>query len=566
MIRPTDSPFIDDTEYPCDICGRMHDCEPCEHCSFSEANAEALRTILQSTEANDGERLHAARTLVRSGDWAADGVVAARVRDKLRRAFGRETVEALLDQPPAAADDEDLVQTFAELEADDGALSEVLFPAIAYRSRAVLAFGHRGQSKTSVCTWAARELSRAGLKVLVVGGDDPHTWRAALPRMGAFLQNVSYARAVDMAQPGILEKHVEGFDWVVVDNWRTWGLATDSAFDFNGDTAVGAAAGRLVALTDDDGPGVTIIANTGHHDESRSKGSAALEEAVHATRKVLLDGDLSVVEPAAKTREGIDRDTVTLRARLDAAGRPEAYWLESRGPGIPTPDPDGGTHPPKGWTEKHQAFLDAWRGEHPTGSGKACQRAFREAGLTVRNGTFWAEWKRSPVPGTDGTDGTDAAAEGGPTVPDPRRGPGDRPVAGGIGAVPDVDQGPALREGAGVDLGGGSDMDMNADTQRANALNGLDGIPDWESRATALGLTADILEWTEEDWRAVLRACGETWVPAPVVLQWTAPDGTRHVVNVEALKRQPEAFRRHSLARLPDALRSKLATDHGVAA
>ena len=278
------------------------------------------------------------------------------------------------------------MQTFAELEADDGALSEVLFPAIAYRSRAVLAFGHRGQSKTSVCTWAARELSRAGLKVLVVGGDDPHTWRAALPRMGAFLQNVSYARAVDMARPGVLEKHVEGFDWIVVDNWRTWGLAT-AAFDFNGDTHAGAAAGRLVALTDGDGPALTIIANTGHHDQERSKGSAALEEAVHATRKVLLDGDLSIVEPAAKTREGIDRDTVTLRARLDAAGRPEAYWLESRGPGVPTPDPDG-TTPPKGWTPKHAEFLETWNVANPRGSARQAESDMREAGLKARSQTI----------------------------------------------------------------------------------------------------------------------------------------------------------------------------------
>ena len=65
--------------------------------------------------------------LVRSGDWAANAVVRARVRDAIRRKFGRETVEALLDVLPPAAD-VDLVQTFAELEADDGALSEVLFP------------------------------------------------------------------------------------------------------------------------------------------------------------------------------------------------------------------------------------------------------------------------------------------------------------------------------------------------------------------------------------------------------------------------------------------------------
>ena len=38
-------------------------------------------------------------------------------------------------------------------------------------------------------------------------------------------------------------------------------------------------------------------------------------------------------------------------------------------------------------------------------------------------------------------------------------------------------------------------------------------IPGWQERATALGLDGDLMKWTEEDWRAILRAGGETWVP-----------------------------------------------------
>ena len=164
--------------------------------------------------------LRTCQALAAMDEWAGlNGAIKAIIARQAGQLIGRDAAAAVLgtfdrrsrtwaDAPAEApaAGDVDLVQTFAELEADDGALSEVLFPALAYRSRAVLAFGHRGQSKTSVCTWAARELSRAGLKVLVVGGDDPHTWRAALPRMGAFLQNVSYARGQaesDMREAGL---------------------------------------------------------------------------------------------------------------------------------------------------------------------------------------------------------------------------------------------------------------------------------------------------------------------------------------------------------------------------
>ena len=477
--------------------------------------------------------LRTCQALAGMDEWAGlDAAIKAIVARQAGLLIGRDAAAAVLgtfdrrtrtwaDAPTEApaADDGDLVQTFADMEADDGALSEVMFPTIAYRSRAVLLFGHRGQS------------------------EDPHTWRAALPRMGAFLQNVSYARAVDMARPGILEKHAEGFDWVVVDNWRTWGLATDPAFDFNGDTAVGAAAGRLVALTDGEGPALTIIANTGHHDESRSKGSAALEEAVHATRKVTLDGELSIIEPTpnTKTREGIDRDAVTLRARLDAAGRPEAYWLESRGPGVPTPDPDG-TTPPKGWTSKHAAFLEAWNLDNPRrGSARQAESDMREAGLKARSQTIRERLKCV----RDARDARDAPtnpmhAEGASLRPSLGSGRRDAPAAGDAAVRPDENQGPAVSEGVAFDPGAafegavGSDEgeietmtdearaaaqaetaamvdDWAAGGERAearmrdNALKGLDAtIPDWQDRAEKLGLDGDLMKWTEPQWQAIM--------------------------------------------------------------
>jgi len=467
------------------------------------------------------------------------------------------------------ADDGALVQTFAELEADDGAMSEILFPALAYRSRAVLAFGHRGQSKTSVCTWAARELSRAGLKVLVVGGDDPHTWRAALPRMGAFLQNVSYARAADMARPGVLEKHAPDFDWIVINNWRTWGLATDPAFDFNGDTHAGAAAGRLVSLSDDDGPAVTVIANTGHRDQSRSKGSAALEEAVHATRNVRLDGELSIIEPAAKTREGIDRDTVTLRARLDPAGRPEAYWLESRGPGAPTPDPDGST-PPKGWGPRHAAFAGEWYATEPKPSARALAKALKAAGLGVRDAIVRDQFKAlSSASGTHrdapGRTHGSEAAEGASVRPDPREGRREAPAA--PDAVVRPDPVPAFDSGAAFDDEGGTMETMDRDKLRAetlamgsdfaaggeraddrarsNVLSYLARIPDWEALAHALGLDADVMRWSDADWRALDKPDQPAPQPDPPgSRRWTDAAGNdRYLAPAAVLDRLPPALR-----------------------
>ena len=100
-VRPTDSPFIDDTELPCSYCGRLKTCEPCEHCSYSAVIADCLSTILGDTNRNTGELLAAARTLAKSGDWhsSTDGVVAARVRWRLRSKVGADAVAALFDQP-----------------------------------------------------------------------------------------------------------------------------------------------------------------------------------------------------------------------------------------------------------------------------------------------------------------------------------------------------------------------------------------------------------------------------------------------------------------------------------
>ena len=156
-VRPTDSPFIDATEYPCDICGRMHDCEPCEHCSFSTVNAAALRTILADETKNPGDVLSAARDLARSGDWAADAIVSGRVRHRLRQKFGPDTVSALFDHAPVDQGDG---EPWEPLALDNGAFSEPPAPLAAV-GRGLLLFGravvsivtHGKQGKTTTI-WA----------------------------------------------------------------------------------------------------------------------------------------------------------------------------------------------------------------------------------------------------------------------------------------------------------------------------------------------------------------------------------------------------------------------------
>ena len=100
------------------------------------------------------------------------------------------------------------------------------------------------------------------------------------------------------------------------------------------------------------------------------------------------------------------------------------------------------------------------------------------------------------------------------------------------------------------------------DRINANLQKGLDALaPGWEDRAEALGLSAHVARWSDADWAAV-----DAPAPEPEgIVRWTAPDGTAHVANVEALMRQPVGLRRHTLARLPAEFVTVL-KGHGVAA
>ena len=175
---------------------------------------------------------------------------------------------------------------------------------------------------------------------------------------------------------------------------------------------------------------------------------------------------------------------------------PEAYWLESRGPGVPTPDPDG-TTPPKGWTPKHAEFLETWNVANPRGSARQAESDMRETGLKARSQTIRERLK---------------------CVRDAR----DAPSAGESVVRPDEDQGPALSEGVafdpGVAFGGavGSDegeIETMTDAERAAAqAETLAMVDDWaaggeraESRARdnalkGLGLDGDLMKWTDAEW------------------------------------------------------------------
>ena len=177
---------------------------------------------------------------------------------------------------------------------------------------------------------------------------------------------------------------------------------------------------------------------------------------------------------------------------------------------MPTPDPDG-TTPPKGWTPKHAEFLETWNVANPRGSARQAESDMRETGLKARSQTIRERLK---------------------CVRDAR----DAPSAGESVVRPDEDQGPALSEGVafdpGVAFGGavGSDegeIETMTDAERAaaqaetlamvddwaaggeraesrardNALKGLDAtIPDWQERATKLGLDGDLMKWTDAEW------------------------------------------------------------------
>ena len=141
--------YLDDAEYPCDICGRMFDCDRCEHCSFGVTIGDALRKILAG-ESNDGERLHAARTLVRAGDWTSDPVVEARVRAK----FPRQVAAALFDNGAATP------ARFVKASALPDAPVDWLWAGRLPRGQFVLTHGDPGSGKSLTGAKLAAHVSR----------------------------------------------------------------------------------------------------------------------------------------------------------------------------------------------------------------------------------------------------------------------------------------------------------------------------------------------------------------------------------------------------------------------
>ena len=129
---------------------------------------------------------------------------------------------------------------------------------------------------------------------------------------------------------------------------------------------------------------------------------------------------------------------------------------------MPTPDPDG-TTPPKGWTQKHAAFLEAWAADNPRGSARQAESDMRVADLGTRGKTIRDQLKAiregaSRASGTHG-DAPDAPtqAEGAAVRPvHVVAGRRDAPVAECVPAVrPDADPVPAVSGRGGVRSGGG---------------------------------------------------------------------------------------------------------------
>ena len=146
----TSSSAINDTEYPCDICGRVTDCEPCEHCSFTFG--EALRMVLYGRD--HGEVLAAARRLARSDDWGGDAVVVGRVRHQLRKLFGAAAETAVLDQPVSGP----LFKVYNAADVDFEPV-EWLWPGRIERGETTLLAGRAGVGKGMVAAAVCSSVS-----------------------------------------------------------------------------------------------------------------------------------------------------------------------------------------------------------------------------------------------------------------------------------------------------------------------------------------------------------------------------------------------------------------------
>ena len=254
------------------------------------------------------------------------------VKELQQRGVGRSeaaalAVEAIPDTPTEDQEEAPLITSGADMiKGVTLDMTPMLAPGLAYAGRAVLVHAQRGQGKTTLLAWLAARATVEGRRVLVIGDDDQYSWQARMTGFGARHDLWSYGRASRLAPAGQLEKALADglYDWVIVDNWRTWGLACGISKDggFGNTDAAAVPVQRLVDLVDDTAAALTIVGNEGHHDQTRSRDSIVVEDACHAVRKLSLDEGrrITTVKPGRKTRVGIDTLTRNWTMREDESG------------------------------------------------------------------------------------------------------------------------------------------------------------------------------------------------------------------------------------------------------
>lgn len=285
------------------------------------------------------------------------------------------------DDAAPADDAGELVTLGAEfVKGSTDAPDAMVAPGMAYEGRAVLVHAKRGEGKTTLTAWLAARATVEGSRVLVVGDDDSDTWRRAMPAYGANLDRFGWANAAALAGAGRYERAVEGYDWIIADNWRVWAAACGIADrgGFGNTEAAGAIIDRTVAIVRDSARALTILHNEGWSNDERSRDSSAVEDAVHVTRKVTSDkgGRITTLRTGGKyPRRGIDNQTRQWRYRLDESGF-DVVKLDAAS------DPETGDQDrEREAVEKRESFAREWVMKHPDGGQNACVRAMREAGI-----------------------------------------------------------------------------------------------------------------------------------------------------------------------------------------
>ena len=364
----------------------------------------------------------------------------------------RELAEDYVDRDAEAVKEQTpLTMTGADLIAGHGAKDETPCVArgVAYEGRAVLVHSARGCGKTTLLSWLSSRATTSGKRVLVVGDDDPASWAIRMRAFNADHSSWSYANAARLARDGALERAVADFSWIIVDNWRTWGVAAGVADrgGFGNTEAVAVAVGRLVAVVRDSKRALTIIGNEGYANTTRSRDSSVVEDAVDATRQLRVDpaARVTTLTPAKKTRVGIDELTYRWRLAEDGASMQE-QGVDRGGPVVL----DDVGAPVQ--LDPVREFAKGWLSDNPGGSWKAFRGAFRASDVQAGSARLKAAWdglaggcpRAGTLPGTGGDtpDSEGSRSEGCPYVP-PRinRGGhpnGDTPQSPVLGGVPEA--------------------------------------------------------------------------------------------------------------------------------